>query len=111
MRDSTRQDTQTLQILTFASFFLRHPDISEVHATGDVAAEGTIRFKTRNAATDHIPVFSVGPSQAILNPAIAARSSRLFYLGVGVALVVHIHVLEPAVPELLFHRAPGEVEP
>src|SRR5947199_757428 len=26
-------------------------------------------------------------------------------------LVVGVHVLEPAIPELLFHRAPGEVEP
>ncbi len=73
MRDSACQHTQALQILALVSFFLRVPDVGQVHTTGDIAAKDAVRLKTGNAVADHIPVFAVRPSQPIFNAAILAR--------------------------------------
>jgi len=85
--------------------------LGDVDAGADVASEGPLRGIARHAVVEEPAVLAVGPPEAELHAKALAGVERGGIDAVRAVEVVRMDLRGPALADLLFHRAAGELQP
>src|SRR5262249_26361029 len=107
----SRVRCETHALLRFSQRLLFSHQFSDVHARSNIAGEISVRVISRNAVIGDPAVFAVVTPQPVLHGKRFARVER-FRVSLHTLLqVIRMHVLSPAVSDLLLHGAASEIQP